>query len=78
MSIGSFCLVKNEVTWIRQHLDCWLNYLDEMVFLDGCSTDGTLEIIKEFMSSHPQGHKIILEKYKDPKDLKDDYVWMFN
>ena len=78
MSIGSFTLIRDEISWIRQHLDCWLPWLDEMVLFDGCSTDGTLEIIKEFMSSHPQGHKIILEKYKNPKDLKDDYVWMFH
>lgn len=78
MSVGSFILIKNEITWIKQHLDCWLPWLDEMCFLDGCSTDGTLEVLREYANTHPQGHKIILKENKDPKDLKDDYVRLFN
>ena len=77
-TIGSFVLVKNEAHWIGPHLAHWLPHLDQMVFFDGNSTDGTLEIIKDFISRHPQGYKIVLVEDRDPKDLKDDYVRLFD
>lgn len=77
-TIGSFILIKNESPWLRAHLNCWLPFLDEMVFLDGNSSDGTLEIFEEFVKNHEDGHKIILIKDKDPKDLQNDYVHLFN
>lgn len=78
MSIGSFILIRNEVPWVGPHLASWLPWLDEMVFLDGNSTDGTLEIIKEFRANHPDGHKITLVEDRDPKNLQHDYVRLFN
>lgn len=78
MSIGSFILIKNERSWIGPHLANWLPHLDQMVFLDGNSDDGTLEIIKDFRAHHPSGHKIKLLEDRDPKDLRDDYVRLFN
>ena len=78
MSLGSFVLVRNEAPWIAAHLLSWLPHLDEMVFLDGNSTDGTLEIIREVIKHHPQGYKVRLLTGKDPKDLQDDYVRLFN
>lgn len=77
-SIGSFTLVKNEAQWLGVHLSSWLPYLDEAVFFDGNSTDGTIEIIERFQRSHKDGHKIKLYLGKDPKDLRDDYVRTFN
>lgn len=73
MSIGSFTLIKNEGNWIAGHLSAWLPHLDQMVFADGDSNDGTWEILNHFKTSHPDGHKIVLYR-DDPKDLKDDYV----
>lgn len=78
MSFGSFCLVKNERSWIRPHLYSWLPWVDQMAFWDGNSTDGTLEIIKEIRDTHPFGHKILLKENKDCANLQDDYVRLFN
>ena len=74
-SIGSFTLIKNDVNFIKAHLDAWLPFLHIMVFLDGRSTDGTLEILRTYAIKNP---KIILIEDKDPKDLKDDYVRLFD
>jgi glycosyltransferase involved in cell wall biosynthesis len=77
MTIGSFILVKNENFWIGPHLANWLPHLDQMVFADGGSTDGTLETILSFASKHPHGHKIVVYN-DDPRDLRGDYVRAFN
>ena len=76
--IGSFTLIKNEAAWIAGHLHSWLHLLDQMVFFDGNSTDGTLEIIEAIKHEHPHGYKVKLVRDKDPKDLQDDYVRLFN
>lgn len=76
--IGSFTLIRNEAQWIAGHLSAWLPVLSQMVFFDGNSTDGTLEIIEAVKRDHPQGQKIKLVKDRDPKDLQDDYVRIFN
>lgn len=72
-TIGTFCLIKNEIRFIAAHLKSWLPFVDEMVLFDGNSTDGTIEAVKEFKDP-----KITLIENMDPKDLKDDYVRMFN
>ncbi len=77
MTIGSFILIRNEAAWIGGHIEMWLPFLDEMVFFDGNSTDGTLEIIKD-LKNKPGGHKIRLYQDKDPKNLQEDYVDLFN
>lgn len=78
MSIGSFILIKNEAQFIGAHLEMWLPFLDQMVFLDGNSTDGTWQIILDAIHNHKYGYKIKLFMDKDPKDLQDDYVRLFN
>ncbi len=78
MSIGTFTLVKNEIFWITPHILRVLPYVDQMCFYDGNSTDGTLEAIENIKNTDPNGHKIKLVKNKDPKDLRDAYVEMFN
>jgi hypothetical protein len=77
LSVGTFTLIKNEIAWIRRHLESWLPHVDEMVFFDGHSTDGTVEEISRFRGLE-NGHKIVLVEHKDPKDLQDDYVRLFN
>jgi len=52
-SVGSFCLIKNEKIWIREHLRSWLPILDQMVFYDGGSTDGTLKIAEGLTKENP-------------------------
>lgn len=73
--IGSYTIIKNEILWIRAHIVAWLPFLDQMVFLDGNSTDGTLEVIRELKDSNPG---ITLIENKDPQNLQDDYVSIFN
>ncbi len=77
-SVGSYILIKNEAQFIAGHLLSWLPILDQMVFLDGNSTDGTLEIIKAIRKENSFGDKIKLIENKDPKDLRDDYVRLFD
>lgn len=76
-NLGSYCLVKNEALFIKAHLDSWLPHLGQMVFYDGNSTDGTLEIIKEAMRGE-FGAKIKLVENKDPKNLEEDYTKLSN
>lgn len=76
-NIGSYTLIKNDGLFIKEHLDNWLPLLTQMVFYDGNSTDGTLEIIKEAQKGK-YGFKIKLFENKDPKDYTEDYVKMFN
>ncbi len=77
-TIGSYTLIKNESRWIRAHLLSWLPWLDQAVFFDGNSTDGTLDIIRDIAANHPFGHRIKLVENKDPKDLDKDYQRIFN
>lgn len=76
-SLGSYTLIKNEAQFIAAHLLAWLPILDEMVFYDGNSTDGTLEIIKAIREENIHGHKIKLVEGRDPANLQDDYVRTF-
>ncbi len=78
MSIGTFCLVKNEAPWIAAHILRILPFVDEMVLFDGNSTDGTLEIIQSIKKEHEEGGKVKLFRNEDPKNLQDDYVRLFN
>jgi glycosyltransferase involved in cell wall biosynthesis len=74
-TLSSFTIIKNEIPFIKAHIDAWVNHLDGMVFFDGNSTDGTLEVLREYAKKTP---KIILAENKDPKDLTDDYVRIFD
>ncbi len=77
-TVGTFTIIRNEARWIRAHLLSWLPFVDQQVFFDGNSTDGTLEIIKYIAQNHPCGHKITLVEDKDPKDYDQDYQRIFN
>ncbi len=73
-TVGTFTLIKNEIRFIQAHLRSWLPHVDEMVFFDGNSTDGTLEILRRYA----RGGRVKLFEDKDPKNLTDDYVRLFN
>jgi hypothetical protein len=75
--LGSFCLIKNEATFIKAHLKSWLPHLEQMVFFDGDSTDGTLEAIKDAQRGE-FGARIKLYEHKDPTDLTEDYQRLSN
>lgn len=76
MSIGTFTLIKNENDFIRDHIGNVSPYLDHMVFFDGNSTDGTLGILRYFTSRFRKNMTLVEEK--DPLNLEDDYVRLFN
>lgn len=78
LGIGSFTLVRNEIRWIVPHILNVLPHLDQMVFFDGHSEDGTLQAIRGIASDHPHGRKIKLVPGKDPANLRNAYVEMFN
>jgi len=73
-NVRTFTLIKNEVRWISAHLESWIPHVDEMIFFDGGSTDGTLEILRD----HARGGKVKLFEDKDPDNLQEDYVSLFN
>jgi len=73
VTIGSFCLIFNEKAWIKAHLKAWTKHLDEMVFFDGGSTDGTLEILEADKSG-----KVRVYDKMTPKNLQQDYTDMSN
>lgn len=77
-TVGAFTLIKNEQRWIRAHLLSWLPFLDQMVFFDGDSADGTIEIIKDIAENHPFGNRITLVEGKDCADLSGAYTSLFN
>ena len=78
MKLSLFYLIKDEKPWIAAHLLSLIDYVHEFVFLDGNSTDGTLDILSAFKKRHPLGHKIRVFEGKDPKNLQDDYVAHMN
>lgn len=78
MSIGIFQLVKNEYQFIGPWLMRNLPVVDRIVIYDGNSYDGTLDIINHVIEKYDVQKKIKLVLDKDPKDLKDDYVKLFN
>lgn len=78
MNFGTFTLIKNEIQWIGPHLCAWLPYVDEMVFYDGNSTDGTISTIELVRDQHELGKKIKLFKNKDINDFDEDYTKMSN
>lgn len=77
-TVGTFTIIKNEARWIRAHILSWLPWVDEMIFFDGNSTDGTLDIIRDIRKSHPFGKRIKLHEGKDCANLQADYQRLFN
>ena len=77
-TIGTYTLCLNEAMFMGPHLESWLPHVDEMVLFDGGSTDGTLAIIKHAKIHNKHGAKIRLFENRDPKDLTEDYVRVFN
>lgn len=76
MILGAFTLIKNEAPWVGFCVLAAKNIVDEWVFFDGNSTDGTIEILEYLRDK--KGLPIKLFKGQDPKDLRDDYVRIFN
>jgi len=77
-TVSTFTIVKNEVEYVGYNIMSVLDYVDEMIFVDGNSTDGTIELVKYIQKTYDKEKKIKLFLNKDCKNLKDDYVRLFN
>ncbi|CAN5797917.1 hypothetical protein BH23THE1_BH23THE1_31010 [soil metagenome] len=64
--VSILCLTYNHVKFIRQALDSFLmqktDFDFEVLINDDCSTDGTVEIIKEYQKKYPQIIKPVFQK----------------
>jgi len=78
MKISVFTVVKNEIDYIGYCIMSLLPHVDEFVYFDGNSTDGTLELIKHIQKKYDVENKIKLYENKDCIDLKQDYTRLFN
>lgn len=78
MTVSVFSIVKNEAQFIGYGIMSLLPYVDEIVYADGNSTDGTLEIIEHIQKRYDDKKKLRVVRGADCKDLKEDYVRLFN
>lgn len=77
------CITFNQVEYIRQCLDGFVmqktNFPIEIIIHDDASTDGTADIIKEYVEKYPNFHwKPILQKtnkFKEGKGILVPYVY---
>lgn len=61
LTVFTMCL--NEIAFIKSYLDSVLEYTDQLIIVDGGSTDGTIEVVQEYIRriNYPE---IILIQYK--------------
>lgn len=78
MKISAWSVIKNEAQFIGFGLMSILPYVDEVVYFDGNSTDGTLELLEHIKANHDPDNKIKVFRDKDFTDFKEDYVRVFN
>lgn len=77
MKLSAFSIVKNEAQFIGYGAMSILPYVDQIVYADGNSTDGTLEILEHIKKAYA-GDKLKILRGWDFKDFKEDYVRLFN
>lgn len=75
-SLGAFTIIKNEAHWVGFCLMACRPFVNEFVYFDGNSTDGTVELLKYIKKKYKI--RIRLFEGMDPKDLQEDYVRIFN
>jgi len=76
MSIGAFTLIRNESPWVGYCVLAAKDLVDQWVFYDGNSTDGTVELLKYLRDEYKLN--IVIREGQDPKNLQEDYVKLFN
>lgn len=76
MSLGVFTLIRNEVPWVGYSVLAAKDLVDEWVFYDGNSTDGTLELLAYLGTKYHLNIRVF--RGRDPQDFQDDYVRLFN
>lgn len=70
--IVTWSIVNNEIDFIKDILDFHLEWVDGMYFLDTGSTDGTLEILKEYSAKNS---RVIVEEYYIKYATQYDKEW---
>ena len=88
ISVTLCLIVKDESHIIKECLESMLPYIDRYDITDTGSTDGTPEIIKEFMDEHGVPGEVYLSDWKGfgksrtealkRCDGKADYIWMID
>lgn len=78
MRVSAWSVIKNEAQFIGYGVMSILPWVDEIVYFDGNSTDGTLELLKHIKGKYDKEGKIKVFKDRDFKDFKEDYVRVFN
>lgn len=76
MRVSAYTLIKDEAPWVGFCIMAARDHVSEFVYFDGNSTDGTLELLEYIKKTY--GVNIRVFRGMDPKDLRDDYVRMFN
>lgn len=76
--ISVFSIVKNEAQFIGYGLMSLLPWVDEVVYADGNSTDGTLELLEYIQEKYDLEKKVRVVRGADCANLKEDYVRLFN
>src|SRR5512139_2144121 len=78
MTLSAWSVIKNESQFIGYGLMSILPYVDEVVYFDGNSTDGTLELLDYIKTTYDKENKVKVFKDKDFNDFKDNYVRVFD
>lgn len=78
MKISAWSVVKNEAQFIGYGLMSILNHIDEVVYFDGNSTDGTLRLLDYIKGKYDTQNKIKVYQDKDFSNFKEEYVRVFN
>ena len=88
VSVTMCAIVKNEAHIVKECLESMLPYIDRYDITDTGSTDGTPEIIKEFMDEHEVEGEVYLSDWKgfgksrtealQNCEGKADYAWMID
>ncbi len=78
MTISAFSVIKNESAFIGYGLLSILPYVDEVVYFDGNSTDGTLKLLDYIKTKYDDKNKIKVFMDRDFSDFRQDYQRVFN
>ena len=73
--LSTFTIIKNEIDYVGYHIMSLLDFVDEMVFSDGNSTDGTLELIKYIKQTYDRSDKIkLFEDFKSDEFVASEVL----
>lgn len=78
MKISVFAPIKNEAQFIGYGIMSLLPHVDELVYGDANSSDGTVQIIEDIQKKYDREGKIKLVKGFDFADFKEDYTRKYN